>query len=48
MVDARRPQISESRMAGMVETKMRMADTPDARNDASADDIPACRKRRGA
>ena len=48
MVEARRPQRSESRKAGMEVTKIRTAEMPDAKNEALDEDRPACWKRRGA
>jgi hypothetical protein len=48
MVEARRPHLSEKRKAGIVETKMRMAEMPEARKEAWEEEMPACWKRRGA
>ena len=48
MVLCRRPHLSEKMDAGIVTLKMMIADTPEARNEASEDLRPAWAKRRGA
>jgi hypothetical protein len=40
-VEARRPILSVKRKAGMDVTQRRIAETPDAKNDALAEDSPA-------
>lgn len=47
-MDARRPHLSASKKAGMEVRKMRIADTPEAKNDALEDERPACSKSSGA
>lgn len=41
-VDARRPILSVNRNAGIEVMNIKMAETPDARNEASDEDSPAC------
>ena len=47
-MDARRPHLSANKKAGMEARKKRIADTPDAKNDAFEDERPACSKSSGA
>lgn len=48
IADVRRPHLSASKKAGTDIASMRIPDTPDARNDAVAEDSPACENNRGA
>lgn len=48
MADVRRPHLSASKKAGTEMTSINIPDTPDARNDEVAEDIPACENSRGA
>lgn len=48
MADVRRPHLSARSVAGILKASIRMALTPDARNDAVCDGIPACAKIVGA
>jgi hypothetical protein len=42
MVERRRPNRSTNIKAGIEEAKIRIAETPEARNDALEEDKPAC------
>lgn len=48
IADVLRPHLSASKKAGTDIANMRIPDTPDARNDAVAEDSPACENSRGA
>lgn len=41
-VDNRRPTLSVSRNAGIEVANIKIAETPDARNEASDEESPAC------
>lgn len=48
MADVRRPHLSASKKAGTDIASISIAETPDARNDAVAEDSPACENNSGA
>jgi len=48
IAEVRRPHLSARSVAGMLKASMRIAETPDARNDAVLDGIPAWAKIVGA
>lgn len=48
MADVRLPHLSASKKAGTDIASMSIPETPDARNEAVAEDSPACENSRGA
>lgn len=48
IAEVRRPHLSARRKAGIEIASIRMAETPEARNEAVEDESPACEKRTGA
>lgn len=48
IADVRLPHLSASKKAGTDIASIRIPDTPDARNDAVAENRPACENSRGA